>query len=88
MTGNGSSLLLLNVYKNLHNEGYKVVIFSNQGGVEKGKVRIQDVTGKINDMAKSAGVPLCGLLATADDKFVFFSSCLIILSPNNLFFVK
>lgn len=54
--------------KKLHDEGYKVVIFSNQGGIEKKKVNAKDVCGKILDLAEACGVPLCCLFATKDDK--------------------
>jgi DNA 3'-phosphatase len=35
----------------LHNEGWKIVIFSNQAGVEKGHENLNHITGKIIDLA-------------------------------------
>jgi histidinol phosphatase-like enzyme len=35
----------------LHSEGWKIVIFSNQAGVEKGHENLNHVSGKIIDLA-------------------------------------
>lgn len=37
--------------KELHKSGYKIVIFTNQGGIEKNKQNPNDITGKILDIA-------------------------------------
>lgn len=44
--------------KELHKNGYRVVIFSNQAGVEKGKQKVGDLTGKILDMCKEVTTTL------------------------------
>ncbi len=43
------------------------MIFTNQGGVADGKQKLSDLTGKILDMIKDAGVPVLALMATAKD---------------------
>jgi bifunctional polynucleotide phosphatase/kinase len=42
----------------LHKEGFKIVIFTNQRGIEKGKVRPHEFKNKIVNVAKVLGVPL------------------------------
>ena len=42
---------VLSKLKKLNEEGFKVVIFSNQQGIEKKKVRASDVCNKIIDLA-------------------------------------
>jgi bifunctional polynucleotide phosphatase/kinase len=54
---------------NLYNQGYNIVIFSNQAGVTKGKQNPQDLKKKIENMMSDLGVPLQAILATADDKY-------------------
>ena len=58
--------------KQLHNEGYKLVIFSNQGGISRGIVNAEDICWKIKDFMTSADVPLSFLLSSNDDQFLFF----------------
>ena len=53
----------------LHKDGYKVVIISNQNGIAKGKTSPETVEGKILDLEEECGVPLAAILATADDDF-------------------
>ena len=36
--------------KELHKDGYKIVIFTNQAGVEKKHVKLSDLKGKIQDI--------------------------------------
>lgn len=38
--------------KSLHEDGFKIVIWTNQGGIEKNKQKKSDITGKITDMSK------------------------------------
>ena len=50
-------------------EGYGLVIFSNQLGVGKGKIAIHTLQSKIEDMLEEAGIVDCiVLLATEEDK--------------------
>ena len=53
----------------LHKNGYKVVIISNQNGISKGKTTAATIQGKIMDLEADCGVPLAAVLATADDDF-------------------
>lgn len=53
--------------KELYNNGYKVVIFTNQAGLEKGKQKQIDITGKIVDLVEELGFPLQALVAAATD---------------------
>jgi bifunctional polynucleotide phosphatase/kinase len=51
----------------LHADGWKVVIFSNQAGIEKGRERLDHVTGKIIDISQELGFPLQAFIACAID---------------------
>jgi bifunctional polynucleotide phosphatase/kinase len=55
--------------KELHKSGYKLVIFSNQGGVGKGKVSAKDIKGKVEDIIAELGLPMMAFLATGEDKW-------------------
>lgn len=55
--------------KSLHSLGYKIVIFSNQGGISKGNQKESDITGKIADISAAINVPIQAFCATAGDKF-------------------
>jgi bifunctional polynucleotide phosphatase/kinase len=39
--------------KELHESGFKIVIFTNQGGIEKKRQNKGDITGKILDISAS-----------------------------------
>lgn len=57
--------------RELHNEGYKIVIFTNQGNVRaalEGK-RAQAVRGYVDALVGDLGVPVLVLVATQKDKF-------------------
>ena len=53
--------------KKLHGLGYKIIIFSNQGGITKGKQNESDITGKITDMSAELGIPIQAFCAKSDD---------------------
>jgi bifunctional polynucleotide phosphatase/kinase len=53
--------------KQLHDSGYKIVIFTNQSGISKGHQRAEDITGKILDMANEIQVPIHAFVSTAND---------------------
>jgi len=55
--------------KKLHNEGYSVVIFTNQAGIGKGHVKAADIKGKILDLAKELEIPLRAVIASEDDVY-------------------
>jgi bifunctional polynucleotide phosphatase/kinase len=55
--------------KELHKDGFKVVIFTNQGGIEKKHQKASDITGKILDLSSQIGIPLQALVASGTDKY-------------------
>eukprot|EP01114_Cavostelium_apophysatum_P015100 TRINITY_DN404_c0_g1_i1.p1 TRINITY_DN404_c0_g1~~TRINITY_DN404_c0_g1_i1.p1 ORF type:complete len:539 (+),score=163.75 TRINITY_DN404_c0_g1_i1:1629-3245(+) len=52
-----------------HDKGYKIVIFTNQAGIEKGKQRQDDITGKIIDIAVELGFPIQAFVSSATDHY-------------------
>ena len=44
--------------KKLHEDNYKVVIFSNQNGLSYGKTKLSDFKNKIERIIKKLGVPV------------------------------
>lgn len=44
--------------KELHKDGYRVIFFSNQGGIEKKKAKISDLQTKVNAIVKELGIPV------------------------------
>lgn len=55
--------------QSLHQEGYRIVVCTNQGGIATGKARTGDLKIKFKDIAKAAGVPMIFLGATHEDKY-------------------
>lgn len=53
--------------KEAHEDGYKIVIFSNQAGISTGKVVPATLKGKFIQLFKSCKVPFQALCATASD---------------------
>lgn len=54
--------------KELHQQGYLVIVLSNQSGVSKGTTKISDITGKITDMSKELGFELAAMIACNKDR--------------------
>ncbi|XP_064610929.1 bifunctional polynucleotide phosphatase/kinase-like isoform X2 [Liolophura sinensis] len=50
--------------KRLHNDGYKVVFFTNQLGVERGKTKVEDLKTKFAGVVKRVDVPVQILVST------------------------
>ncbi|KAI6191068.1 putative protein F21D5.5 [Aphelenchoides bicaudatus] len=48
----------------LHNDGYKIVIFTNQRGIEQGKVLVSDFKNKIVSVCKALRVPVQAFIST------------------------
>ena len=78
--------------KKLYNEeNYRIVIFTNQGGIEKGKQIIDDITGKIIDISNELNIPITALISTHKDywrkpntfMFNYFIDNLHITNNNN-----
>lgn len=49
--------------KQLHADGYKIVIFTNQGGIATGTVKAADIQHKIEMVIKVVGIPIQALIA-------------------------
>ncbi|XP_015921258.1 uncharacterized protein F21D5.5 [Parasteatoda tepidariorum] len=55
--------------KKLHNEGYKIVIFTNQKGISRGKTSAPDFKKKIQRIVQKLGVPIQALVSTGHGKY-------------------
>jgi bifunctional polynucleotide phosphatase/kinase len=53
--------------KSLYEDGFKIVIFTNQAGISKGHTRKADIKGKIEDLSTRLQIPLQAFIASADD---------------------
>jgi len=53
--------------KEAYNDGYKVVIFTNQGGIEKKKQKLDHITGKIEDICQALDFPIQAYISHATD---------------------
>jgi len=51
--------------KEWYNKGYKIVIFTNQGGIEKKKQELKHITGKILDITEKLSFPVQAFVAHA-----------------------
>lgn len=51
--------------KKFDEDGYKIVIFTNQLGIEKGKTKPQDIKLKVKNIAKAIGVEMQVFVATS-----------------------
>jgi len=52
-----------------HDKGYKIVIFTNQGGIQKGHTKEGDIKTKIQNIGNLLGVPMQAFIATASDYY-------------------
>ena len=55
--------------RQLEKEGYKLVIFTNQMGVSKGKTDLKDIQKKIEDLTADLKVDLTAFIATKEDEY-------------------
>lgn len=64
----------------LNKEGYKIIFFTNQAGIEKNRTQVEDVQWKIVDLCKELGFPIqaciCGNFLS------FLSSHLLTKAPK------
>ena len=52
----------------LHNSNFKIVVFTNQGGVAIGKTKVTDLKHKFAEIQKTVGVPMMFMASTANTK--------------------
>lgn len=57
------------VLYNLYNDGYKIVIFTNQKGISKGKVKKEDFIQKVKNIQKELNIAFDIFISTSDDYF-------------------
>uniref|UniRef100_A0A4Y0BI43 FHA_2 domain-containing protein n=1 Tax=Anopheles funestus TaxID=62324 RepID=A0A4Y0BI43_ANOFN len=55
--------------KSLHRNGFKLVIFTNQAGIGKGKLRIEDFRQKIEALVRKLSVPMQVFISTGSGKY-------------------
>ncbi|KAH8354276.1 hypothetical protein KR084_005741 [Drosophila pseudotakahashii] len=52
--------------KNLHKDGFKICFFTNQGGIARGKISLDDFKVKIKQIVAKLGVPIQVFIAIGD----------------------
>ncbi|XP_017036950.1 uncharacterized protein F21D5.5 [Drosophila kikkawai] len=52
--------------KSLHKDGFKICFFTNQGGIAKGKIKLDDFKIKIKQIVAKLGVPVQVFIAIGD----------------------
>ncbi|CAK93378.1 unnamed protein product (macronuclear) [Paramecium tetraurelia] len=50
-------------------QGYSIVIFTNQNGIEKGHTKESDIKTKIESLQKELKIPLAAFIASSDDNY-------------------
>lgn len=55
--------------KSLYSSGYKIVFITNQAGIAKGKVKVEDFKTKVERIQKKVGIPLQVFISTADQGY-------------------
>ena len=55
--------------KELHNDGTKLVFFTNQAGIEKKKVDVLELQTKFEDIINNLGVPVLVFIATGENHY-------------------
>ncbi len=55
--------------KELNDEGNKVVFFTNQAGIEKGKANPLDLEKKFEDIVNAVGIPIQVFVSTGNNKY-------------------
>tara|TARA_B100000963_G_C22582099_1_gene651319 strand:- start:41 stop:544 length:504 start_codon:yes stop_codon:yes gene_type:complete len=54
--------------KDLHLKGYRIVIFTNQGGISKGKTKLEDIIYKLDDIINKLDIPVDYIISYGYDK--------------------
>lgn len=52
--------------KSLHKDGFKICFFTNQGGIARGKIKLDDFKGKIKQIVAKLEVPIQVFIAVGD----------------------
>lgn len=60
---------VITTVKAKYNDGFKIVILTNQAGVTSGKTKVADIKKKIENIIKALGVPVQAFVATGDNCF-------------------
>lgn len=55
--------------KALDKDGYRVIFFTNQAGIEKLKVTIEEITVKIENIIKELGIPIYAFVCTGENQY-------------------
>ncbi|RZF35075.1 hypothetical protein LSTR_LSTR009667 [Laodelphax striatellus] len=55
--------------RKLHESGFKIVIFTNQAGISRGKTKVPDFKFKVEKIANTLEVPVQVFVATSEDKY-------------------
>lgn len=58
-----------NKLRSLHKEGYQITIFTNQAGISKGKLKIEDFRSKFERIVEKIGIPLRGFISTGQGEY-------------------
>ncbi|GFN89813.1 bifunctional polynucleotide phosphatase/kinase, partial [Plakobranchus ocellatus] len=59
---------IFNKMKELNSKGFKIVFFTNQLGVAKGKTKVDDLKGKVENVVRKLQVPIQVFIATHEGK--------------------
>lgn len=55
----------------LYADGFKIAIFTNQGGIATGTVKASDIKHKIEMVIKAVGIPIQAMIAACKKGIVF-----------------
>nr|CAX11689.1 polynucleotide kinase-3'-phosphatase [Nilaparvata lugens] len=55
--------------KKLHDDNFKIVIFTNQAGISRGKTKVDDFKYKVEKITSALDVPVQVFVATSEDKY-------------------
>lgn len=56
------------ILKDRFDEGYRIVIFTNQNGIAKGHTDENNIQKKIQDIASAIGIKMTALMASHEDE--------------------
>ncbi len=53
----------------LHKDGYRLIIFTNQGGIEKQHTKLDDIKRKCEKLIEETNAPIYVFIATGENHF-------------------